>query len=232
MFAGVLSAAAQQDTVRTQAPDNDAILRETINSASPYYYPTLFTRYLTGDTTLTDTDYRYLYYGFVWRPEYKPFGDAGGPRQDPANSGGRFAERGGLPAGYRLRERGVEKEPFDPGAINFLIYAYGGIGDTLNERINYYRLQGVLNAIKSSGTGLSEESPWHIIYFSHVRDFLASENIICGKERVISRTVAYTPLLVKEKGVKGYYFDFGRIYWQRPDKEPSAVADGNSTDCR
>ena len=73
MFAGVLSAAAQQDTVRTQAPDNDAILRETINSASPYYYPTLFTRYLTGDTTLTDTDYRYLYYGFVWRPEYKPF---------------------------------------------------------------------------------------------------------------------------------------------------------------
>lgn len=73
MFAGVLSAAAQQDTVRTQAPDNDAILRETINSASPYYYPTLFTRYLTGDTTLTNTDYRYLYYGFVWRPEYKPF---------------------------------------------------------------------------------------------------------------------------------------------------------------
>ena len=56
MFAGVLSAAAQQDTVRTQAPDNDAILRETINSASPYYYPTLFARYLTGDTTLTDTD--------------------------------------------------------------------------------------------------------------------------------------------------------------------------------
>ena len=42
MFAGVLSAAAQQDTVRTQAPDNDAILRETINSASPYYYPTLY----------------------------------------------------------------------------------------------------------------------------------------------------------------------------------------------
>ena len=87
-------------------------------------------------------------------------------------------------------------------------------------------MQGVLNAIKSSGTGLSEESPWHIIYFSHVRDFLASENIICGKERVISRTVAYTPLLVKEKGVKGYYFDFGRIYWQRPDKEPEKRSSG------
>ena len=186
MFAGVLSAAAQQDTVRTQAPDNDAILRETINSASPYYYPTLFTRYLTGDTTLTDTDYRYLYYGFVWRPEYKPF-------ETPA-----------------ARDKILQ-----------ILEA-----DSLNERINYYRLQGVLNAIKSSGTGLSEESPWHIIYFSHVRDFLASENIICGKERVISRTVAYTPLLVKEKGVKGYYFDFGRIYWQRPDKEPEKRSSG------
>lgn len=226
MFAGVLSAAAQQDTVRTQAPDNDAILRETINSASPYYYPTLFTRYLTGDTTLTDTDYRYLYYGFVWRPEYKPF-------ETPAARDKilQILEADSLnEADYRrviaYGNEVLKKEPFDPGAINFLIYAYGGIGDTLNERINYYRLQGVLNAIKSSGTGLSEESPWHIIYFSHVRDFLASENIICGKERVISRTVAYTPLLVKEKGVKGYYFDFGRIYWQRPDKEPEKRSSG------
>ena len=163
MFAGVLSAAAQQDTVRTQAPDNDAILRETINSASPYYYPTLFTRYLTGDTTLTDTDYRYLYYGFVWRPEYKPF-------ETPAARDKilQILEADSLnEADYRrviaYGNEVLKKEPFDPGAINFLIYAYGGIGDTLNERINYYRLQGVLNAIKSSGTGLSEESPWHII---------------------------------------------------------------------
>ena len=47
-----------------------------------------------------------------------------------------------------------------------------------------------------------------------------------GKEKVISRTVAWMPPLVKQKGVKGYYFDFGRIYWYKPDKLPEKRSNG------
>ena len=51
-------------------------------------------------------------------------------------------------------------------------------------------------------------------------------NLAAGKEKVISRTVAWMPPLVKQKGVKGYYFDFGRIYWHKPDKLPEKRSNG------
>ena len=224
LFAGVRAFAQEEEVVR--APDNDLIREEIFNRTSPYYYPDLYSRYWQGDTTLTIEDYRHLYYGFVWQPEYKPFetplahdkilmileSDSLGIRD--------FLEI------IQLGEEAMVREPFDPSLINFLVYAYGSIGDTINERINYYRLEGILGAIRSSGTGLSEKSPWHIIYFSHVKDFLASANIRCKKEQIISRSVAYLPPLVKQKGVKGYYFDFSRIYLKRPDKKPEKRSSG------
>lgn len=224
LFAGVRLFAQEERVVR--APDNDLIRIEILDTSSPYYYPDLYYRYWQGDTTLTLEDYRHLYYGFVWQPEYKPF-------ETPlahdkilmileSDSLGEADFREII----RLGQEAMEREPFDPSLVNFLVYAYGSIGDTINERINYYRLEGILDAIRSSGTGLSEKSPWHIIYFSHVNDFLASANIRCKKEQIISRSVAYLPLLEKQKGVKGYYFDFSRIYWKRPDKEPEKRSTG------
>lgn len=209
-----------------QAPDNEAILRATIDASSPYYYPSLMSRYRLGDTTLTRDDYRHLYYGYVWQPEYKPF-------ETPATKDKilMILEKDSLTYGdyekiIKYGNEVMKTEPFDPSNLNFLVYAYGSTGDTRNERINYHRLEGILDAIKSTGTGTEEKSPWHVIYFSHTRDLLASLDIICGKERVISRTVAYMPLPVRQKDVKGYYFDFGRIYWHRPDKMPEKRSNG------
>ncbi|WP_418693831.1 DUF4919 domain-containing protein, partial [Alistipes ihumii] len=70
---GVLLAFAAFPLAAQQAPDNDAILRETIDKGSPYYYPAIYMRYMSGDTTLTLEDYRHLYYGYAWQPGYKPF---------------------------------------------------------------------------------------------------------------------------------------------------------------
>lgn len=222
-FANRLS--AQEDSV-VRVPDNDRIRYETLDSSSPYYYPNLYYRYCEGDTTLTLEDYRHLYYGFVWQPEYKPFETPLAHDKILMILESDSLGEADFQEIIRLGKEAMEREPFDPSLVNFLVYAYGSIGDTLNERINYYRLEGILDAIRSSGTGLSEKSPWHIIYFSHVNDFLASANIRCKKEQIISRSVAYLPVLVKQKGVKGYYFDFSRIYMKRPEKEPEKRSTG------
>ncbi len=55
-----------------QAPDEQDILDRTTAASSPYYYPNLLLRYRTGDTALTADDYRYLYYGYAYRDEYRP----------------------------------------------------------------------------------------------------------------------------------------------------------------
>lgn len=65
---GVCLGAAQAQ----QAPDDEDIFARTLDEASPYYYPSLMMRYRAGDTTLTATDYYYLYYGYAFSENYRP----------------------------------------------------------------------------------------------------------------------------------------------------------------
>ena len=53
-------------------PVEEDIIRQTLDSESPYYYPNLMLRYQSGDDTMTEEDYHYLYYGYAYRDEYKP----------------------------------------------------------------------------------------------------------------------------------------------------------------
>jgi len=104
---------------------------------------------------------------------------------------------------------------------NLMAYAYGALGDPARERAYYARLQGVLQAIEASGDGLTQKTPRHILMFSHALDLLTTHNLSHGKSRIVSRTTEYIPLLaprkILDKKVKGYYFDFSRIYWNKPD---------------
>ena len=133
---GVLLAFAAFPLAAQQAPDNDAILRETIDKGSPYYYPAIYMRYMSGDTTLTLEDYRHLYYGYAWQPGYKPF-ETPAAKDRILNI---LAKDSLAEADYlKIVEYGREvmrSEPYDPSTLNFLVYAYGAVGDSVNERIN------------------------------------------------------------------------------------------------
>ena len=47
------------------------------------------------------------------------------------------------------------------------------------------------------------------------------EGLSYGKARIVSRTVEFVPLtvpyVVEGKKRKGFYFDFGRVYWNKPE---------------
>ena len=207
-----------------QPPNNDSILLEITNSSSPYYYPVLMMRYELGDSTLNLSDYRHLYYGYPWQDTYKPFETP--PAQDKILEF--FAENPDLdnvPA-VRLSElvgyanEVLKTEPFNPETINLLAFAYSGLGDREKEKIYYRKLQMIVAAIKSTGTGLKESSPWCIISFNHAVDLMGMMNALYKKPEIVSRSVEYVPLIAPKGKIKGYYFDFSRIYWFRPDKLP------------
>lgn len=211
LFAGVVKA---QPTV----PDNELILREIINADSEFYYPKLFSRYTAGDTTLTDKDYFYLYYGYANQESYKPL-EAIPAADRILEIINRNASPDKLDAQMiiELGKEVMQSDPFSPTNINFMTYAYNILGDTINEIISADRLKKVLRTIQSSGTGLKEASPWHILWFSHASDLLASKQLEILKRQVVTRSVEYIPLKVKDGDVKGYFFDFGRVYWRRPE---------------
>ena len=52
-------------------------------------------------------------------------------------------------------------------------------------------------------------------------DVLTVEGLSYGKARIISRTVEFVPLTtpytVEGKKRRGFYFDFGRVYWNKPE---------------
>lgn len=209
-----------------QTPDNDAIRAAISDPASKFFYETLFQRYERGDTTLTREDYHHLYYGFAFNEAYKPLETSPDEAQILM-----ILEKHPEPdreqaANIITHARRVMKhDPFSPHNINFMTYAYGILRDVENEWISAARLAGVLGAIESSGTGISEDSPWHVIAFSHVNDFLASRGYEILKRTVISKAEEYVNVKDLETNKRqGFYFDYGRAYWNPsanvPDKRP------------
>lgn len=202
-------------------PDNDRIKAYTTDPDSPFFYDNLLMRYKAGDATLTPEEYHYLYYGYAFRDEYDPLV----PIPAEANILAVFdrAEEPDYSGMSEILQNAMEVmryDPFSPSNLNFLIYAYGAIGDTVNERINYERFVNIIRVIEASGDGLREKTPMHIIRFSHATDFLASRGLAAAKSIVISKSVEFVELTQKDGDNRGYFFDYGRVYWKKPSREP------------
>lgn len=210
--------------VVAKVPVEDDIIDATLSPSSPYYYPNLMMRYTMGDPMLTEAEYHYLYYGFAYQNDYRPLLtnkeldktlmlvariDPEEPLIDDVNTL------------ISITSGALAKDPFSPQLLNLMAFSYGALGDTIQERAYYRKMESILNTIETSGDALSEDTPQHIIMFSHANDLLTSKSIDHGKGSVISRSVQFvplnTPIKRDKKKIKGYYFDFERVYWNKPE---------------
>ena len=218
---------AQTASTNPIPPDDDLILSQTMDPESPYYYPELMLRYRSGDTTLSETDYYYLYYGYAFTEDYRPLNPI--PEEQLVLEA--FQKTYSDPSAENTAELinhalGVmQKDPFSLSNINFLIYGYGMNGDSINERINYDRLNKLISAMWNSGTGTTESSPVHILRFSHANDLLGAMELEIVKRLVVSRTTEYVSVADSKghRSGKGYYFDYSRIYRNATETGSSAA---------
>ena len=207
-----------------KVPVEEDIVAKTSDPDSPFYYTSLMMRYNAGDETLTDEDYHYLYYGYAHQESYKPM-EANPDLDkllmlasglDPDNP---LAET--LDAMLYVGEDALARDPFSPKILNLMAYAHGALGNKLQEKMYYNKVKGVLRAIEDSGDALTQKTPRHILMFDHALDVMASEGYTYGKSRIISRTVEFIPFtaprMVGDKKRKGLYYDFGRVYWNKPE---------------
>jgi hypothetical protein len=176
-------------------------------------------RYKDGSTMSAD-EYHHLYYGFAFQPEYKPL-EVNASMTRVQEIMARISIDN--PTVHDIDEliaagiAAMETDPFSPTLLNILVYAYGASGDKVREQRYSNHLNGILECIEKSGDGLKEKSPMHIIMFSHGLDYIASKNINYLKGRIISRTVEFVPFDFPREKVKGYYFDYSRVYWNKPE---------------
>jgi hypothetical protein len=111
----------------------------------------------------------------------------------------------------------MEADPFSPKLLNIMAYAYGTAGDSAREKAYADHLSAILRTIAASGSGEKEKQPMHIIFFSHGVDFIAAKGWGQRKGKIISREVEFIPFDAPKNKVKGYYFDYSRVYWNKPD---------------
>ncbi len=229
LLSACVSAAAQQtDSVQiskpvsaeqTRTPDNDEIFMRISESGSPYYYPNLMMRYRDGESLSAD-EYFYLYYGYAFQEGYKPLADNAAMTR-VQNIMSRIAidepSVGDIDELIEACNAAMESDPFSPTLLNIMAYAYGTSGDKRREKAYYDHLNGILSTIGGSGTGIKEKSPMHIIMFSHGLDYIASKGWEYLKGRIISRNTEFVPFTRPHDKVKGYYFDYSRIYWNKPE---------------
>lgn len=207
---------------QVRVPDNEDILARTIDSSSPYYLSRLLSRYLAGGEGLTDEEYHYLYYGYAYSQEYRPL-DAIEAEDKLLGVVEKIMSEPTEENMQQIIDYGLqvmERDPFSPKNLNFLAFAYGSIGDTINERRCFERMNKVLDTIERSGSGAKESSPMHVLAFSHASDLLYARGLDIKRREVVSRTAEFIFLPTKDKnGLQGYYFDFSRIYWTKPSEE-------------
>ncbi|MFI3328204.1 MAG: DUF4919 domain-containing protein [Rikenellaceae bacterium] len=209
-----------------KVPDDDNILLEITTPQSENYYPNLMMRFMYGDTTLTRSNYHYLYYGFAFDDRYKPLETISdmdtllelAAQLDVKNLSG---DRDLLGRIVTTGERILVRDPFNPKVWNLMAFAYGGLGDKEKEVAAYKRVESILATILESGDGTKQRSPRHVLMFDHALDLLAAQNLHHLSPKIVSRTVEYIPLMaprsIDGEKVRGYFFDFGRVYRNKPD---------------
>lgn len=223
VFLSLVLGLAVQISVSAKVPDEEDIVSKILDSQSRYYYPSLMMRYMGGDTTLTDDDYHYLYYGYAYDPAYRPL-EVSSSSDEILEILALMQENGPTEQQARQIVDAANKmmlvDPFSPKNINFLTYAYEMLGDTLQAKINADRFEKIIRTIDSSGSGLRENDPKHVLWTSHANDVLAAKGLYIQSREVRTRSVEYIRLREKDGKVKGYYYDFGRMYRKAPERTP------------
>ncbi len=209
-----------------KTPVEEDIIEKTTSPDSPYYYPNLILRFNSGESGFTEEQMHYLYYGYAYQDSYRPLESRDEMDKalllataiDPYNPSDSAIDNIVIAANEALKFN-----PFSPNLWNLLAYAYGALGDKEREKMAYERMELIMKVIDNSGSGLKEREAKHIIMFDHALDLLTAQGIAYLDARVVSRTVEYIPFdeSIREadsrKKIKGLYFDFGRVYWNKPD---------------
>lgn len=145
-------------------PKYESIETEIKNQKSKFYYPILLDKLITNDSTLTVEDYYYLYYGFVFQKEYKPYA-----RNTVEEKLTKYFQKPEIDSKdydiiIQIISESINLLPFDLRQLNMLAYVYHLKGDEIMAKKISTRFHRILETILASGDGEKCETGFHVIY--------------------------------------------------------------------
>jgi hypothetical protein len=210
----LISGVTAQDR-KFSPPDYKKISKVISRAGSPFSYSELSRRLSVNDTTLTVSDYHYLYYGSTLQPGFNP--DVQHPLADSITL---IMNKEGLnKTDYakiiQLGIRLLGEQPFELRMLDPLIYAYRMTGNNDMAARLEVRFGRIIETIFNSGDGLTKKTAFHVISTRHEPDMLRALGFgYDGQKMRIEETFDYLKTAKNDFGIEGIWFKAGLIYGQ------------------
>lgn len=207
--------------IKTEKPDMEAIKSEVNNPESKYYYPELMKRYEANETIMGLQDYRHLYLGYVFQEDYDPYRRSEFSKNIEEQYYKDKHTKAECDTIIKYAELSLKDNPFDLRQINFLIYALREKKKNNIANIWQYRLNHLLEAIISTGTGLDKENAWYVINPQHEYNIINFQGNIAISQEFIPPYYDFISVNKKnEKDPEGYFFNIKHIIEEYNRKFP------------
>jgi hypothetical protein len=195
-------------------PDYQDIEKLTTDKGSAFYYDNIFKRYRANDTTLTLRDYRMLYYGYFFQPQYQPFYRSAETDSIKMLLGAKDElSKADWKEIIRLGQANIEQNPFDLKGLNVVWIAYRHSGDTATANLYFDKLKKLVQTILATGDGKSEKTAFHVLNVSHEYDIVSILGYeFGGNQQLTDSKCDFLSLKENNDKVTGLYFDVKQIF--------------------
>ncbi len=198
---------APAQTAEWKAPDYNRIERRIADKKSALHYPKLMARYVRGDTTLTLDEKRHLYYGFTFQPAYGPYGGS-----SYADSLRAILKKDSLETDDFFRmivcsDSVLATNPFDLRTLYYRRLAFRELDITGDAATAGTRIDIILDAIMSSGSGLTMKNAFFVIEVPHEYVLLQVLGLEFGGEQKLIDHYDFLAVGKNDQGIEGLYFD-------------------------
>ena len=204
--------AADKEKFKPEKIDMDSVRAHVTDPASPYFYKRLWRKFESNDTNMSMQEYRHLYYGYVFQEDYNPY-----RMSEFANKiQPLYYKQTHTPAEcdtiIKYAELSLADNPFDLNQMKFFIYALKEKKKFARASIWQYRLNHLVEAILSTGTGLKKDNPWVVISPVHEYNIVNFMGLIATDHQELENNIDY--IIVKpvdKKTPEGFYFDVSNV---------------------
>lgn len=215
-------------------PDLDSIKIASTDPESEFYYPTLFKKFMANDTTMTDEQFQYFYYGTFFQEDYDPYHGVFRPAQLDDLKPIYQKERQSRSERQMILDYAIAAIEDNPVNIQQLVHrvaVYEKNGKFDLAKIWQYKLNHILLVIASSGTGTDPETARVVVYPEHEYDLLNLAGFTATGQRF--EAPHYDVITVRQRNAndpEAFYFDIREMLRQYYLKHPTELQEALSSD--
>jgi hypothetical protein len=197
-----------------EKPDYMGIEKATKDKTSANYYPKLLQRYLSNDNTLTDDEYKLLYYGYFFQDGYSSYGSASkfsdSLKQLFKKPTTTDDDRRNI---IRYTKDDMKTAPFSLRDLYRLFNLYQADNDKTNSDLCLYKLEKLAKTISGTGDARTDTTGLHVLTVEDEYTIIALLGYeFGGTHTQTANHCDYLALKKNDDNLDGLYFDVKQIF--------------------